>query len=54
MYIWVGADVDSQLGEIKELMQMRKEYNKLIRDRIPEMIAANGKTAQIRVLSDEE
>ena len=33
---------------------MRKEYNKLIRDRIPEMIAANGNTAQIRVLSDEE
>ena len=33
---------------------MRKEYNKLIRDRIPEIIAANGKTAQIRVLSDEE
>ena len=33
---------------------MRKEYNKLIRDRIPEIISANGKTAQIRVLSDEE
>ena len=33
---------------------MRKEYNKLIRDRIPEIIAATGKTAQIRVLSDEE
>ena len=33
---------------------MRKEHNKLIRDRIPEIIAANGKTAQIRVLSDEE
>ena len=32
---------------------MRKEYNKLIRDRIPEIIAATGKTAQIRVLSDE-
>ena len=33
---------------------MRKEYNKLVRDRIPEIIAANGKTAQIRVLSEEE
>lgn len=33
---------------------MRKEYNKLVRDRIPEIIAANGKTAQIRVLSKEE
>ena len=33
---------------------MRKEYNKLVRDRIPEIIAANGKPAQIRVLSEEE
>lgn len=33
---------------------MRKEYNKLIRDRIPEIIAKTGNTAQIRVLSDEE
>lgn len=33
---------------------MKKVYNKLIRDRIPEIIAATGKTAQIRVLSDEE
>ena len=32
---------------------MRKDYNKLIRDRIPEIIAATGKTAQIRVLSDK-
>ena len=31
-----------------------KEYHKLIRDRIPEIIAANGQTAEIRVLTDEE
>lgn len=31
-----------------------KEYHKLIRDRIPEIIAANGQTAEIRVLSDKE
>lgn len=33
---------------------MKKEYYKLIRDRIPELIAANGQNANIRVLSDEE
>lgn len=29
-------------------------YNKLIRDRIPEIIAATGKSCTTRVLSDEE
>ena len=29
-------------------------YNKLIRDKIPEIIAANGQTARIRVLTEEE
>ena len=33
---------------------MKKEYRKLIRDRIPEIIAANGQNASIRALSDEE
>ena len=33
---------------------MRKEYNKLIRDRIPEIIAANGQTAALRTLTDAE
>ena len=33
---------------------MKKEYMKLIRDRIPEIIEANGQTAHIRVLSEEE
>ncbi len=33
---------------------MIKEYHKLIRDRIPEIIEANGQTAEIRVLADEE
>ena len=30
------------------------EYNKLIRDKIPEIIASKGGNAEIRVLSDEE
>ena len=30
------------------------KYNKLIRDRIPEIIAKNGQTARVRVLTDEE
>ena len=29
-------------------------YNKLVRDRIPEIIAADGKTCETRLLSDEE
>ena len=33
---------------------MRKEYNKLIRDRIPEIIAADGQTAATRTLTDAE
>lgn len=31
-----------------------KTYNKLIRDKIPEIIESKGGKAQIRVLSDEE
>ncbi len=30
------------------------KYEKLIRDRIPEIIAENGQTARVRRLSDEE
>ena len=30
------------------------KYNKLIRDRIPEIIAKNGQSARVRVLTDEE
>ena len=29
-------------------------YNKLVRDKIPEIIAANGQNAKYRILSDEE
>lgn len=31
-----------------------KKYNKLVRDRIPEIIEASGKTCVTEVLSDEE
>lgn len=33
---------------------MIKKYNKLVRDRIPEIIEASGKTCVTAVLSDEE
>jgi len=33
---------------------MRKEYDKLIRDKIPEIIEAEGKTCQVRQVSQEE
>lgn len=31
-----------------------KVYNKLVRDKIPEIIEVDGKTCKIRILSDEE
>ena len=31
-----------------------KTYNKLVRDRIPEIIAKNGQIAEVNVLSNEE
>lgn len=33
---------------------MRQEFGKLVRDRIPEIIVANGEKAIYRTLSDEE
>src|ERR1700679_4294977 len=37
-----------------ELRMSRKVYNKLVRDKIPEIIRADGKKLKTRVLSDEE
>lgn len=31
-----------------------REYNKLVRDRIPEIISSNNENAKIRILDDEE
>lgn len=33
---------------------MKKTYNKLVRDRIPEMIEEQGKACVVEILSDEE
>ena len=33
---------------------MKKTYNKLVRDRIPEIIEGQGKTCVVEILSDEE
>jgi len=33
---------------------MRKEYNKLVRDRIPEIIRQDGRDCEIAVMSEEE
>ena len=35
-------------------MNAVKKYNKLVRDRIPEIIAADGKRCTVETLSDEE
>ena len=33
---------------------MKKEYHKLVRDRIPEMIQKQGETPVLRILEEEE
>jgi predicted house-cleaning noncanonical NTP pyrophosphatase (MazG superfamily) len=33
---------------------MRKEYNKLVRDRIPEIIRESGRECAVEVMSDSE
>jgi predicted house-cleaning noncanonical NTP pyrophosphatase (MazG superfamily) len=33
---------------------LSKKYNKLVRDKIPEIITADGKQANIRILSNKE
>ncbi|MBR4750237.1 MAG: nucleoside triphosphate pyrophosphohydrolase [Thermoguttaceae bacterium] len=35
-------------------MRQTKEYSKLIRDRIPEIIRLSGKTPEVRVLTSDE
>lgn len=40
-----------QIGEGVIVIKM---YNKLVRDRIPEIIEASGKTCRTRILSDDE
>lgn len=38
----------------EEVMPMKHIYNKLIRDRIPEIIENDRKTCATRILNDEE
>ena len=33
--------------------KVKKEYHKLVRDKIPEIIEASGKTCEVEILSDE-
>ena len=42
---------NDQIGEGVIVIKM---YNKLVRDRIPEIIGASGKTCSTRIMSDDE
>lgn len=44
----------SKVGEEPETKAGEKEYPKLVRDKIPEIIEADGKKCEIRKLDDEE
>ncbi|MGE5604852.1 MAG: hypothetical protein ACM3YE_04080, partial [Bacteroidota bacterium] len=44
----------SQIAEEPETESRVKEYHKLVRDKIPEIIEAAGKKCEIRTLDDEE
>ena len=39
---------------VKSMKIIRTSYNKLVRDKIPEIIQASGKTCETEILSDEE
>ena len=42
------------MGFTSSNLPTEKEYPKLVRDKIPEILAAKGLTAQTRVLTDDE
>ena len=39
---------------VKNMKIIRTSYNKLVRDKIPEIIEASGKSCETKILSDEE
>jgi predicted house-cleaning noncanonical NTP pyrophosphatase (MazG superfamily) len=42
------------LVKIKGVFEVKKEYNKLVRDRIPEIIRESGNECEVTILSDVE
>lgn len=48
-----GQDIQNKLS-IGEIKMGRRVMEKLVRDRIPDIISANGHKAHIRFLTDEE
>lgn len=46
--------VDGAFGFVREMVMKNITYNKLVRDKIPEIIQTSGKTCETEILSDEE
>ena len=52
--IYVGRLMEESRPFSIEVEYMTKKYNKLVRDRIPEIIESSGRTCVTEILSDED
>ena len=56
--MWYDIHVGRLMEESRpfsiEVEYMTKKYNKLVRDRIPEIIESSGRTCVTEILSDED
>ena len=52
--IYVGRLMRESRPFLIEVEYMTKKYNKLVRDRIPEIIESSGRTCVTEILSDED
>ena len=52
--IYVGRLMKESRPFLIEVEYMTKKYNKLVRDRIPEIIESSGRTCVTEILSDED
>jgi predicted house-cleaning noncanonical NTP pyrophosphatase (MazG superfamily) len=53
-FAWILPDLAASLRHCSTVPAMRTDYNKLVRDRIPEIITAEGKQPRTRILDEHE